>query len=96
MAVLALLFGTAIVCAAPQFHDGDRLRCNGERIRIENIDAPELSDNPRCTDPRRRGWCDPALAIKSRDALRAFLTRGPVTIRRTGMDPYGRMLARVG
>jgi endonuclease YncB( thermonuclease family) len=85
----------AFVCTSPQVHDGDSLRCNGERIRIANIDAPELPDSPRCTDPRRSGWCDPVLAVKSRDALRVFLARGPVTIHRTGVDRYGRTLARV-
>jgi len=89
--VLAAVF----LCAAPIVHDGDSIRCDGERIRIENVDAPELADSPKCTDPRRRGWCDNAAAIAARDSLRAFLAQGPVMVRRTGVDPYRRTLARV-
>lgn len=77
-------------------HDGDTIRtCRGERIRIENIDAPELPGSPKCTDRRRQGWCDYALAQKSRDALASFLASGPVSISRSGTDKYGRTLARL-
>ena len=44
--------------------------CDGERIRIANIDAPEMRGSSRC-DKGRGGWCDYGLAIRSRDALRA-------------------------
>jgi endonuclease YncB( thermonuclease family) len=77
-------------------HDGDTIRtCAGERVRIENIDAPELSDSPKCTDRRRQGWCDYDLAIRSRDELAAFLAGGHVTTLRSGTDRYGRTLARL-
>ena len=76
-------------------HDGDSIRlCDGERIRIANIDAPEMRGSSRC-DQGRGGWCDYELAIRSRDALRAFLASGNVTITRLGQDRYGRTLARV-
>ncbi|GGC04961.1 hypothetical protein GCM10011494_24380 [Novosphingobium endophyticum] len=77
-------------------HDGDTIRtCGSERIRVENIDAPELRGSPKCTDRRRQGWCDYALAERSRAALASFLASGPVTISRSGTDRYGRTLARL-
>lgn len=75
-------------------HDGDTIRtCAGERIRIANIDAPELRDSPKCTDRRRNGWCDYELAQESRDALASFLASGGVAVSRSGTDKYGRTLA---
>lgn len=75
-------------------HDGDTIRtCDGERIRIENIDAPELPDSPKCTEPGRNGWCDYDLAESSREELASFLGSGPVTVSRSGTDRYGRTLA---
>lgn len=84
----------AAICIA-NVHDGDSIRlCDGERIRIANIDAPEMRGSSRC-DRGRGGWCDYDLAIRSRDALRAFLASGNVTITRLGQDRYGRTLAHV-
>lgn len=95
MSVFPILASAAFLCATTLVHDGDTLRCGAERIRIENIDAPEMRGSPKCTDRRRRGWCDYALAVAARDALRSFLSIGAVTISRTGVDRYGRTLARV-
>lgn len=64
-------------------HDGDSLVVNRERIRIANIDAPEL--NGKCDAERQ-------LAIRARDQLLAILQRG-YRIQRTGTDRYGRTLA---
>jgi micrococcal nuclease len=92
MVLLALLAAPSLCLA--QVHDGDTVRsCTGERIRIANIDAPEMPGSPKCRHRRGHGWCNYALAARSRDALAAFLTSGPVTIRRTGTDRYGRTLA---
>lgn len=92
MPFLALLAAPALCIAA--IHDGDTVRsCTGERIRIANIDAPELADSPKCRNRRRRGWCDARLGLRSRDALAVFLASGRVTIRRSGRDRYGRTLA---
>lgn len=88
------------LCASVLVHDGDTLRCDGEKIRIANIDAPELPGSSRC-DPRQlRGgnnpsWCDYEAGAASRDALRAFVSRGRVEIKRLGTDRYGRTLATV-
>lgn len=78
-------------------HDGDTLRLvTGERIRIADIDAPELRGSPSCRGYKAaRHWCDYTLGIRSRDALRAFLATGRVRIQRQGFDRYGRTLATV-
>jgi len=90
----------ALACVVA-VHDGDTVRlCSGEQVRISNIDAPEMRGSARC-DPRglRRGrnpsWCDYRRAVAAREALRGFLANGPVTIRRLGLDHYGRTLARL-
>lgn len=84
----------AAVCVAT---DGDSLRCGAERVRLANIDAPEMPTSPACRGYRAQThWCDnPRLAYRSRDALRWFLRQGPVTLRCEGRDHYGRLLCRV-
>ncbi|EGD58623.1 hypothetical protein Y88_0680 [Novosphingobium nitrogenifigens DSM 19370] len=92
------LFAAAALtaCPAPAVHDGDTIRCGEERIRISDIDAPELPSSPKCApDSYRRGWCDFALGRAARNALVAFLGRGPIVVRRIGVDRYGRTLALV-
>lgn len=89
-----IIAAAASICVA-NVHDGDSIRlCSGERIRIANIDAPEMPGSPKC-ESGRRGWCDYALAQRSRDALRAFVAKGEVSIQRQGQDAYGRTLARL-
>lgn len=91
----AIMLEAIALCIA-NVHDGDTIRlCDGERVRILNIDAPEMPDSPKCRDRTRRGWCDYDLARKSRDRLSDFLNSGPVQIRRKGRDRYGRTLARL-
>jgi endonuclease YncB( thermonuclease family) len=97
--ILSLALSAACIA---RVHDGDTIRtCAGERIRLENIDAPELRGSERCSAYNRRrlahgknpAWCDFALGEQSRDALATFLAAGPVRIRRNGTDRYGRTLA---
>lgn len=77
-------------------HDGDSIRCGAERIRIANIDAPELPGSPKCEGRRSPAAdCDFAKGYRARDALRAFLATGPVKVQRLGFDRYNRVLARV-
>jgi endonuclease YncB( thermonuclease family) len=91
MLLLALIAPTLCLAA---IHDGDTVRtCAGERVRIANIDAPEMRGSPKCRRRRGHGWCDYALAERSRDALAAFLASGRVTIQRSGTDRYRRTLA---
>lgn len=85
-------------CAFVSVHDGDTIRCDGEKIRLANIDAPELEGSPRCEQMRggkNPSWCDYALGIRSRDALDDFLDSGPITVERMGKDKYGRTQARL-
>lgn len=85
-----------VLCLSPMVHDGDSIRCGSERVRISNIDAPELAGSPKCQS--RRGataWCDFAAGEKARAALAEFVMGGPVMIQRQGTDHYGRTLARV-
>jgi endonuclease YncB( thermonuclease family) len=102
MSALAALAAAAL-CVNVAVHDGDTIRCRGERIRLESIDAPELAGSPRCEAVNRKrlsgtrnpSWCDDAKGRAARDALRAFLASGPVMVHRHGKDVYGRTLARV-
>lgn len=66
-------------------HDGDSIVVGRERIRIENIDAPELDG--KCPQ-------EAALALKARDRLTVLLRPG-FALQRTGTDRYGRTLARI-
>lgn len=101
----SLHFATAAIADAPngadtcrfiKVHDGDTIRCGIERVRLLDIDAPELATSPKCEGWRReRSWCDEELAHRSRNALRDFLAQGPVDLRRQGKDRYGRTLAVV-
>lgn len=64
--------------------DGDTFWLSGEKIRIADIDTPELAG--RCASERR-------LAIQARDRLRELLVG--FEVRREGRDRYGRTLAVV-
>lgn len=82
----ALLLAAAPVDAAEHgfmAYDGDTLRAT---FRIANIDAPEIQG--RCSAER-------ALAVRARDFTRSWLAIGRVTLRQTGIDRYGRILATV-
>ncbi|MEY4838545.1 MAG: hypothetical protein RLZZ475_2404 [Pseudomonadota bacterium] len=101
--MIPLAYAAAALCIAA-VHDGDTVRsCTGERIRIANIDAPELPGSPRCEPARVRqlaysrnpAWCDTARGQQAKDALAAFLATGPVMIIRYRTDAYGRTLARL-
>jgi len=100
-ALVAMMALTA--CPNPIVHDGDTIRCGIERVRLINIDAPELKGSERCSAASRRrlagsrnpAWCDNALAERSRDALAELVARGQTSIAPVGRDRYGRLLARV-
>ena len=68
--------------------DGDTLDLGGERVRISNIDAPEMPPKSRCPSE-----AEGALAASAR--LEQLVRQGPLTLERTGEDRYGRTLARV-
>ena len=96
LGVMPIVLAAAVFCLSPSVHDGDTIRCGRERVRIANIDAPELPNSPKCQDRRRSyAWCDFVAGKASREALVRLLSRGRVTIERRGTDPYGRTLATV-
>ncbi|MBI1243750.1 MAG: thermonuclease family protein [Alphaproteobacteria bacterium] len=94
--VLVLLFcalaavpaGAASVCRAI---DGDTIACGRERVRILNIDTPELGSHARCA-------IEADLAEQARQMTAARLASGQVEIRpdaKRPRDRYGRTLAWV-
>lgn len=78
----------AFTCNSPQITDGDTLRCNGQRVRLLGIDAPELPDH--CRRGRQCVEGDPYAAR----AYLESLTRTTVECTSQGEDRYGRTLAR--
>lgn len=100
---MSIILAAAALCIA-SVHDGDTIRlCDGERVRLVGIDAPEVTGSPRCSSRQRKAlagsknppWCDFRVGTQSRDQLREFLSSGKVTIERTGRDRYGRTLAHI-
>jgi len=80
-----LLTALALACT-PIATDGDSVRLCDERIRIADIDAPEIQG--QCPSER-------ALAIRARDRLAVLLREGEVEYVRVGnreRDRYGRLL----
>jgi micrococcal nuclease len=67
--------------------DGDTIRCNGERIRLLGIDAPELPGH--CRKGRACVAGDPYASTQSL----AYALVGTIHISRVGEDHYGRTLA---
>ena len=85
--MLILAAALAICAADPRehcVHDGDTVWLNGEKIRISDIDTPEL--NGECVSER-------ALALQARDRLVQILNASPFEVKRSGTDRYGRTLA---
>ncbi|MEZ5790252.1 MAG: thermonuclease family protein [Nitratireductor sp.] len=77
-------------CAGPEritcVVDGDTVWIDGEKIRLASIDAPEAGG--KC-------FAERDLAARSAEFLRRFLEAGDPAIERSGMDRYGRTLARI-
>lgn len=70
--------------------DGDTIRCNGERIRLLGIDAPELEGH--CRPGRECVAGDP---LQSKLALEQAVAGKQLKIVRVGRDRYGRTLGVV-
>lgn len=66
--------------------DGNTVWIEGEKIRLEGIDAPE---------PRGRCYDELIAAAKATERLRVLLTENQFTIKRSGKDRYRRTLARI-
>ena len=82
----------ATTISQPRVIDGDTIEdlATGERIRLANIDTPEIRDGARCTAERRHGE-------RARTEVRLLLARArEIGVRRTGReDDYGRTIAYV-
>jgi len=91
--VASLLASSLIATPAPVVIDGDTLDLAGERIRIANIDAPEIG-HPKCDAELRLGKV-------AKRRLQALLGGGRIEIARGDpasgrkIDRYGRTLAIV-
>lgn len=81
LAPLTVLSGCSVV-------DGDTLNCNGERIRLLGIDAPEF----HCPQKRNCVVGDPHAA---KAYLATLIDGRRLTIERVGKDRYDRTLALV-
>jgi endonuclease YncB( thermonuclease family) len=81
---------TALLLTTCRVVDGDTIRCGAERIRLLAIDAPEMKGH--C---RRNRRCAPGDPLASRASLGMAMKLGPIRLRRTGRDRYGRTLAQV-
>ncbi len=68
--------------------DGDTFRVLEERIRIANIDTPEMPGRARCA-------AEAQLAVQAKARLGQLLSGGDIRLARRGEDRYGRTLARV-
>lgn len=84
-----LLLAAAFAVCAPgprvhRVHDGDTVWLHGEKIRIADIDAPELN-----------GDCEylSALAVRARTRLLQPLDAGDFETAQAGKDRLGRTLA---
>lgn len=95
---LALAAGVPGDSCIRYVHDGDTVkRCDGRRLRLVAIDAPEVAGSPSCTVVKRSShWCDYRKGEQAKRALERFLARGEPVVLYTGrIDPYGRPLVRI-
>ena len=79
-AILALSALEALAVERCRALDGYTLQCGRERVRVEGISAPAISE-PGGADAQQR--------------LQRRIERGEVVIERRGKDKYGRTLGRV-
>lgn len=70
--------------------DGDSLVVDGERVRLDGIDAPELHQS--CGAPGKEWPC----GARAKAALEALVTEGAVNCRPVDEDRYGRAVAICG
>ena len=76
-------------CSAVDVTDGDTFRCDGRRVRMEGIDAPELPGH--CREGRDCVEGDPIASTRN---LQRLISAGEVVCRTTDTDRYGRTVAR--
>lgn len=81
--------GKSFECKTVEVIDGDTFRCDGRRIRLQGIDAPELAGHCR---PGRR--CTPGDGIASSESLSRLVAWKAVQCEPINVDRYGRTVAR--
>ena len=79
--------GHVISCYRPYIIDGDTLTCDGTRIRLANIDAPEMPGH--CKKWKK---CTPGDPFASKNYLRS-ISSGSVICTPIEKDRYGRTVA---
>ncbi|NEI66484.1 thermonuclease family protein [Rhizobium leguminosarum] len=86
--VSAIVCFSAAACAPQQvvILDGDTIIVQGEHIRLEGINAPELKGE--CREEKVR-------ALRARSRLAQLLSEAKIDIERDGFDRYRRTLAFV-
>lgn len=94
MSALLAILGAVSAMVYPQGFckatDGDTVRCGQERVRIAEIDAPEMPGH--C---RKNRVCAPGNPHESRASARSFLAQGQVRVERYSVDHYGRTIGDV-
>lgn len=89
LSALAVALMTASANAASiSVADGDSFRMNGERYRLQDIDAPEL--HQMCTDGAGRSW---PCGRQARNELRKLLNQNALSCQRINRDRFGRSVA---
>jgi endonuclease YncB( thermonuclease family) len=68
--------------------DGDTLRIGAERIRLINIDAPEMSNGAECDAERQ-------LAEVAKQKMTEIVAGQQLQVRREDKDRFGRTLAYI-
>lgn len=76
-------------CASVRVIDGDTFDCDGRRVRLQGIDAPELAGHCR---PGRQ--CTPGDGVASTESLARLVAWNSVQCRPVDIDVYGRTVAR--
>ncbi len=82
-----------LLCASAQaasvrVADGDTIEVDGQRIRLQGIDAPELHQD--CSNASGRKW---PCGRRSRSELRALIGNDPVQCEAHAKDRFGRSVA---
>ena len=90
MKAVALALVLVASSSSPYVIDGDTLAFGRERVRIANLDAPDVGSHAHCALEQRRGERARAFA---RSILRQAASVDVVD--RQGFDRYGRALALV-
>lgn len=88
LSILLALLGVSANAAPVRVADGDSIEVNGQRIRLQGIDAPEL--HQECRDASGRNW---ACGRRARSELRALIGNDPVQCESHTKDRFGRSVA---